>query len=132
MITNTGITIYNLIPDESSEAERYKRTYVSACFWRNVKAKETKKYGAELASSVSVMIFKDMLLGYVSPESFTGDGWTVDGENKTYICKGNCPVEVQQSINEVIDSYRETYHAWSSLEALFGSDGLHHLEIEGR
>lgn len=125
MITNTPLTIYNQLEDGS-----YKRTVLPAVFWRNVKAQETKKYGAENASSIVVMIFHDQLTNYVPPESFNGTGWTVDAEAETYICKGAVDIDVVNGISDVMSAVRDCYRVSASTENLYGSENLQHLKIE--
>ena len=126
MITNASLTLYNTLPDGT-----YKRTYLPAVFWRDVKAEEIKKYGAENASSVSVMIFSDQLHDYVSPEDFSGNGWTADTLNDTYIVKGECNVEVADDISVLYENCREVYKSCSAIENLYGSPELWHVRIEG-
>jgi len=125
IITNTPLTIYNQLEDGS-----FKRTVLPAIFWRNVKAQETKKYGAENASSVVVMIFHDQLNDYVPPESFNGTGWTADGEAETYICKGAVDIEAVNGISDVMSAVRDCYRVSSSTENLYGSPSSQHLKIE--
>lgn len=127
MISNSAVTIYCKMPDDT-----YKRIFISECFWQNIKAKEIKKYGAENASSVSVMIFKNSLDGYISPENFVGDGFTVDAPNDTYIVKGECLHEISESITELLENYREVYRVCESTENLYGSNDLQHIRIEGK
>lgn len=126
MIVNASLTLYNTLPDGA-----YKRTYLPAVFWRDVKAEEIKKYGAENASSVSVMIFSDQLHGYVSPADFSGAGWTVDTLNDTYIVKGECNVEVTDDISILYENSREVYKVRSATENLYGSPELWNIRIEG-
>lgn len=127
MITNTPLTIYNQLEDGS-----YKRTVLPAVFWRNVKAQETKKYGAENASSIVVMIFHDQLTNYVPPESFNGTGWTVDAEAETYICKGTVDIDVVNGISDVTSAVRDCYRVSASTENLYGSESLQHLKVEAK
>lgn len=125
MITNTACTIYNELEDGA-----FKRTVIPACFWRNVKAHEVKRYGAENASSITVMIFSDQLCDYVSPADFTETGWTVDGEKECYICKGEVNI-TPDNISEVYNNVRECYKICSSTENLYGAVNLQHIRIEG-
>ena len=127
MITNASCTLYNKLEDGS-----YKRTYLPAVFWRDVKAEEIKKYGAENASSVSVMIFADQLHDYVPPAEFSGEGWTADTINDTYIVKGDCNIDVTDGISMIYDSCREVYKVSSAVENLYGSPELWHIRIEGK
>ena len=126
MITNTGCTLYNTLPDGT-----LKRTYFPAVFWQNVKAEEIKKYGAENASSVSVMIFADQLHDYVSPDRWSGEGWTADTQNDTYIVKGDCCIDVSDDIGVLYEN-AEVYKVCSAVENLFGSPELWHIRIEGK
>lgn len=126
MIVNASLTIYNTLPNGT-----YKRTYLPAVFWRDVKAEEIKKYGAENASSVSVIIFSDQLYDYVSPADFSGAGWTADTLNDTYIVKGECNVEVTDDISVLYKNSREVYKVRSATENLYGSPELWHVRIEG-
>lgn len=127
MIVNASCTLYNTLPGGT-----FKRTYLPAVFWHNVKAEEIKKYGADNASSVSVMIFSDQLHDYVSPEDFSGEGWTADTHNDTYIVKGECNIEVTDDISVLHESCREVYKACSAVENLYGSPELWHVRIEGK
>ena len=127
MITNASCTLYNTLPDGT-----FKRTYLPAVFWRDVKAEEVKKYGAENASSVSVMIFADQLHDYVSPAEFSGEGWTADTINDTYIVKGDCNIDVTDGISMIYDNCREVYKVSSAVENLYGSPELWHIRIEGK
>lgn len=127
MITNGGCTIYNQLEDGT-----FKRTYLPTVFWRNVKAEQTKKYGAENASSVSVMVFADQLHDYVKAESFNGGGWTADTLNDTYIVKGDCNTEVLDDIGALYDNNREVYKVCTAVENLYGSADLWHVRLEGR
>lgn len=126
MIVNASLTLYNTLPDGT-----YKRTYLPAVFWRNVKAEEIKKYGAENASSVAIMIFADQLHDYVKPEDFSGAGWTADTRNDTYIVKGECNVEVTDDISVLYENSHEVYKVRSATENLYGSPELWHIRIEG-
>lgn len=126
MIVNSSCTLYNTLPNGT-----YKRTYLPAVFWRNVKAEEIKKYGAENASSVAVMIFADQLHDYVSPADFFGAGWTADTRNDTYIVKGECNVEVTDDISVLYKNSREVYKVRSATENLYGSSELWHIRVEG-
>lgn len=127
MIVNASCTLYNTLSGGT-----FKRTFIPAVFWRNVKAEEIKKYGADNASSVSVMIFSDQLHDYVSPENFSGNGWTADTHNDTYIVKGECNIEVTDDISVLHKSCREVYKACSAVENLYGSPELWHVRIEGK
>lgn len=127
MITNASCTLYNTLPDGT-----FKRTFLPAVFWRNVKAEEIKKYGADNASSVSVMIFADQLHDYVKPEDFSGDGWTADTLNDTYIAKGECNIEITDDISILYKNCREVYKVSSAVENLYGSPELWHVRIEGK
>lgn len=127
MITNASCTLYNTLPDGT-----FKRTYLPAVFWRDVKAEEIKKYGAENASSVSVMIFADQLHDYVTPANFSGEGWTADTQNDTYIVKGDCNIDVTDGISMIYDSCRDVYKVSSAVENLYGSPELWHIRIEGK
>lgn len=127
MITNASCTLYNALEDGT-----YKRTYLPAVFWRDVKAEEIKKYGADNASSVSIMIFSDQLHDYVTPEDFSGEGWTVDTKNDTYIVKGECSIDVIDGISVIYENCREVYKVCSAVENLYGSPELWHVRIEGK
>ena len=127
MITNASCTLYNTLPNGT-----FKRTYLPAVFWRDVKAEEIKKYGADNASSVSVMIFADQLHDYVSPVDFSGEGWTADTINDTYIVKGDCNIDVTDGISMIYDSCRDVYKVSSAVENLYGSPELWHIRIEGK
>ena len=127
MITNASCTLYNTLEDGT-----YKRTYLPAVFWRDVKAEEIKKYGAENASSVSVMIFADQLHDYVSPSDFSGDGWTADTINDTYIVKGECNIDISDGISVLYENCRDVYKVSSAVENLYGSPELWHVRIEGK
>lgn len=127
MIVNSSCTIYNMLEDGT-----FKRTFLPAVFWRNVKAEEIKKYGADNASSVSVMIFADQLHDYVNPEDFSGNGWTADTRNDTYIVKGECNIEVTDDSSVLYDNCREVYKVSSAVENLYGSPELWHVRIEGK
>jgi hypothetical protein len=127
MITNASCTLYNTLEDGT-----YKRTYLPAVFWRDVKAEEIKKYGAENASSVSVMIFADQLHDYVSPANFSGEGWTADTQSDTYIVKGECNIDVSDGISVLYENCRDVYKVSSAVENLYGSPELWHVRIEGK
>ncbi|MGN0598880.1 MAG: DUF6751 family protein [Oscillospiraceae bacterium] len=127
MITNASCTLYNTLEDGT-----YKRTYLPAVFWRDVKAEEIKKYGAENASSVSVMIFADQLHDYVSPSDFSGEGWTADTRNDTYIVKGECNIDISDGISVLYENCRDVYKVSSAVENLYGSPELWHIRIEGK
>lgn len=127
MIVNASLTLYNAL-----ENGTYKRTYIPAVYWRDVKAEEVKKYGAENASSVSVMIFSDQLYDYVSPANFSGEGWTVDTLNDTYIVKGECNAPVTDDISVLYQNCREVYKVSSAVENMYGSAELWHIKIEGK
>lgn len=127
MITNASCTLYNTLEDGT-----FKRTYLPAVFWRDVKAEEIKKYGAENASSVSVMIFSDQLHDYVSPSDFSGEGWTADTKNDTYIVKGECNIDVSDGISALYENCCDVYKVSSALENLYGSPELWHVRIEGK
>ena len=127
MITNASCTLYNALEDGT-----FKRTYLPAVFWRDVKAEEIKKYGAENASSVSVMIFADQLHDYVSPADFSGDGWTADTINDTYIVKGECNIDISDGISVLYENCRDVYKVSSAVENLYGSPELWHIRIEGK
>ena len=127
MITNASCTLYNTLPDGT-----FKRTYLPAVFWRDVKAEEIKKYGAESASSVSVMIFADQLHDYVPPAEFSGEGWTAATINDTYIVKGDCNIDVTDGISMIYDSCHDVYKVCTAVENLYGSPELWHIRIEGK
>lgn len=127
MITNASCTVYNQLEDGT-----FKRTYLPAVFWRNVKAEQVKKYGAENASEVDVMIFADQLHDYVKAENFKGEGWTADTRNDTYIVKGECTDEVTDDIALIYENNREAYKVCSAVENLYGSAELWHVRIEAR
>ena len=128
MIVNASLTLYNTLPDGT-----YKRTYLPAVFWRNVKAEEIKKYGADNASSVSVMVFADQLHDYVKAELFDGDGWTVDTKHDTYVVKGECYTEISaDSVSELYENNREVYKICAAVENLYGSVDLWHVRFEGK
>lgn len=127
MIVNASCTIYNALGDGT-----FKRTYLPMVFWRNVKAEQVKKYGAENASSVSVMIFADQLHDYVKAELFSGEGWTADTHNDTYIVKGECQTDVTDDIGVLYENCREVYKVCSAVENLYGSPELWHVRIEGK
>lgn len=127
MITNASCTLYNALEDGS-----FKRTFLPAVFWRDVKAEEIKKYGAENASSVSVMIFADQLHDYVSPAEFSGESWTADTRSDTYIVKGECNIDISDGISVLYENCRDVYKVSSAVENLYGSPELWHIRIEGK
>lgn len=127
MITNTSCTIYNKLEDGT-----FKRTYHPAIFWRNVKSEQIKRYGADNASSVSVMVFANQLSDYVKAENFDGNGWTADTNNDTYIVKGECYIDVFDDISELYRNCREAYKVCDVIENLYGSSNLWHIKIEGK
>lgn len=128
MIVNASLTLYNTLPDGT-----YKRTYLPAVFWRNVKAEEIKKYGADNASSVSVMVFADQLHDYVKAELFDGDGWTADTQHDTYIVKGECYTDITaDSVSALYENNREVYKICAAVENLYGSVDLWHVRFEGK
>jgi len=127
MITNASCTIYNQLGDGT-----FKRTYLPAVFWRDVKAEQIKKYGAENASEVDIMIFADQLHDYVKAERFDGDGWTADTKNDTYIVKGNCVDEISEDVTVLYENNREVYKVCAAVENLYGSPELWHVRIEGK
>ena len=128
MIVNASLTLYNTLPDGT-----YKRTYLPAVFWRNVKAEEIKKYGADNASSVSVMVFADQLHDYVKAELFDGDGWTADTQHDTYVVKGECYTDITaDSVSALYENNREVYKICAAVENLYGSVDLWHVRFEGK
>ena len=128
MIVNASLTLYNTLPDGT-----YKRTYLPAVFWRNVKTEEIKKYGADNASSVSVMVFADQLHDYVKAELFDGDGWTADTQHDTYVVKGKCYTDITaDSVSELYENNREVYKICAAVENLYGSVDLWHVRFEGK
>lgn len=127
MITNTSCTIYNQLGDGT-----FKRTYLPAVFWRDIKAEQIKKYGAENASEVDVMIFSDQLHDYIKAENFNGDGWTADTKNDTYIVKGKCVDEISDDVTVLYENNREVYKICAAVENLYGSSELWHVRIEGK
>lgn len=121
MITNASCTIYNQLEDGS-----YKRTYIPAVFWRDVRGTEVKKYGAENASTVIVTVFADQLHDYVPASDFCGYGWTADPNGqRTVIIKGKCELE---DITEVLEQ-RDAYTINDAVEALFGSANMQHVRM---
>lgn len=127
MITNDSCTVYNTLPDGT-----FRRTYLPYVFWRDIKAEEIKKYGAENASSVSVTVFADQLHDYVKPEDFSGEGWTADTKNDTYIVKGECSIEVTDDISALYENCRDVYKVSLAVGNLYGSPGLWHIKMEGK
>lgn len=111
MFTNTDCTIY------PKTENGYDTVHISACYWHEVRADEIKKYGAEAADSVQIIIPLDSLDGY-------GTEWKIP-EN-SYIAKGSPEAEVTDCIEPVIN---EAFRISSVTDNRSGSAEIRHITI---
>lgn len=111
MYTNTSCTIY------AKNGSGYDTVRISACYWQEVRAVEVKKYGAELADSVKVIIPLSALGGY-------GSEWSIP--EGSYIAEGSPDTVITDDISPLIDS---VYAVRSVTDNRRGSENIQHITI---
>ncbi|MBQ8569331.1 MAG: hypothetical protein IJ446_08950 [Oscillospiraceae bacterium] len=117
MYTNTDCTVY------SKHEEGYAAVYIPACCWEEIKAHEVKKYGAELADDIKVIIPLSSLTGYKTE-------WDIP--EGSYIAKGSPDIDVTDSIEPLISSNGDVYSVSSVTDNLRGSEAVRHITVYGR
>ncbi len=111
MYTNSDCTVY------SKTENGYKAIYISGCYFQEVKATEIKKYGAELADSIKVIIPSEFLSGYKSE-------WDIP--EGSYIGRG-CPgFDFSETIEPLLNS---VFAVNSVTDHLSGSDDVRHITV---
>lgn len=116
MYTNTNCTIY------AKTDSGYDVIPISACYWQSVKAHEVKKYGAELADSVKIIIPKIALGGY--PEE-----WNIP--EGSYITEGSPEITITDDISPLIET-ENVFAIHSVTNNLRGSEEIQHITILAR
>jgi len=115
--TNTSCTIY------AKTDSGYNIIPIPACYFREVKAQEVKKYGAELADSVKVIIPLAALDGYKT-------AWDIP--EGSYIMEGTSTSETSvSSIAELVEA-GVVFSINSVTNDLRGSDAVKHISIGAR
>ncbi|MCI5751464.1 MAG: hypothetical protein MR038_03145 [Oscillospiraceae bacterium] len=115
MYTNTDCTVY-----VKNDGE-YTAIYVPACYWQEVRAAETKKYGAELADSVKAII----------PAEYA-DGLDKLPREGTFIAKGIPGIEITDSIEPLLSADISVFAVSSVTDHRSGSEAVQHITICGR
>lgn len=115
MYTNTDCTVY------ISTENGYEIVYVQGCYWQEVKAAETKKYGAENADSVKIIIPAEYAKGL--------DGISKSG---SYIAKGVPDIPVTDSIEPLIAGSFPVYEICSVTDHRSGSERVQHITVCGK
>ena len=113
MYTNTSCTIY------SYNGSGYDTISISACYLQEVKANEVKKYGAELADSVKVIIPLYALGGYKT-------SWDIPPGS--YIAEGSPAIAVTDDISPLVDAGL-AYYIKSVTDNRRGSQAVQHITI---
>lgn len=90
MISNCDITIYNRVYDKAQRLYTYKRTVVEGCWWFGQQHVSVDSDGVHGADTYTVRIPNTE--GYVPPESYTGEGWTITEDD--YIVRGITKTEI--------------------------------------
>lgn len=109
MYTNTDCTIF-LNTDSG-----FDRLYISACYMQSVRAEEIKKYGAEAADSIKVIIPYRLIEGEEIPEG-------------SYIAEG---IPETADMTELIRN-NIVFYITSVTPHKAGSSGIHHVTIKAR
>lgn len=112
MYCNTDCTIYVSLPEGG-----YKTVHIPGCYWQDVKAIETKKYGAEQADNIHAVIPLSSLEGY-------GTEWDIT--EGSYIARGKPAAEVTESIEPVLDC---VLMIRSVTDSRSGSAAVRHISI---
>lgn len=90
MRSNTDITIYNRVYDKATRMYSYHRTILRRCWWFGQQHVSVDSDGAHSADTYTVRITaRD---GYVPPEFYTGEGWTLTEDD--YIVKGASDMDI--------------------------------------
>lgn len=113
MYTNTSCTIY------AYNGSGYNTVNISACYFRQVKANEVKKYGAELADAVQVIIPIYALGGYKTE-------WDIP--EGSYIAEGTPSAAVTDDISPLVNA-GGAYYIRSVTDNLRGSPAVRHITI---
>lgn len=116
MYTNTNCTIY------TKTDSGYDTIHISACYWQEIKAVDIKKYGAELADSVKIIIPKYALGGYPTE-------WNIP--EGSYIIEGSPVIAITDDISPLIVS-GNVFAVHSVTNNLRGSEEIQHITILAR
>ena len=116
MYTNTSCTIY------AKNENGYDTIHISDCYWQEIKAYEVKKYGAELADSVKIIIPKYALCDYLT-------GWKIP--EGSYIIEGSPEITITDDISPLIEA-GNVFAVHSVTNNLRGSEEIQHITILAR
>lgn len=116
MYTNTDCTIY------AKTDSGYDTIHISACYWQEIKAVDIKKYGAELADSVKIIIPKYALGGYPTE-------WNIP--EGSYIIEGSPEIAITDDISPLIEA-GNVFAVHSVTNNLRGSEEIQHITILAR
>lgn len=128
MMTNTKMTVYNKYIEPFTHKKVYKKYVIENVFWDDARG-INRNTGYENADKVNIYIpfDKNDLTDYKEAKDFNGIGWTL--QNGDFILKGDCPIEVIESIKDL-----KTYEVFEiTLVDVkdFGSSNMQHFEIRG-
>ena len=119
MFTNADITVY------SDTGEGYKRHYINAVFWDDVKASNLIKSGMTVSDSVSLYIPKSSMPDVLKFR-----------EGKDLIVKGKSNFEFDnmnaQSISQSLKELRKRYRVVMVSvvdEKFYGREAMQHIEL---
>lgn len=113
MYTNADCTVYAKTDDG------YETIHVEGCYWQQIKAAETKKYGAENADSIKAII----------PLEYT-EGLDRITKSGSYIAKGAPDIVITDSIEPLIDY--PVYEICSVTDHRSGSEDVQHITVCGK
>lgn len=115
MYTNGDCTLY------VAGCSGYRSIYVPACYMQDISAAQIKKYGADIADSVKVIIPQEHCEGL---DKLPREG--------VYIVKGAPDVEITDSIEPLITADIPLYAVTSVTAHFSGSVGIRHITICGK
>ena len=122
MYTNTSCTIY------AKTDSGYDTIHISDCYWQEIKVYEVKKYGAELADSVKIIIPKYALGDYLDV-TVEGFDWKIP--EGSYIIEGSPEITITDDISPLIEA-GNIFAVHSVTNNLRGSEEIQHITILAR
>lgn len=138
MFTNADMTLYNVIPQQGTNKEAYKRTVINNVFWNESREISESENGLKKEDTLRLMIPKKSL-DFVNKKYQPPKEW-LSGANKdkSYTFK-NKDIVVKGIVKDNINSpkdletkYDDVYCITSVSDNRYGSEDMHHFFIIGK
>jgi hypothetical protein len=126
VITNADVTVFNRLFDKATKAYIYKKAIINGVWWYGQQKASIDKDSVHSADVYVVRIPKEHTTGYVLPEDYTGEGWTIQKDD--YVVKGIYPGEIARPA-DLQKERRQAFKVTGWTDDRIGRNP--HIKIEG-